>query len=164
MSAIEDGGLGKDELTVGLYLAGSQVAGIAAQPLMGWISDVYGRKIVLIPAMTFLSLLYFSLYFSVDGIPLIINVLIMGCFLYSLHTIFIAAAMDTVDGKAQSTVVSLIYAATIIGFISPFIAGALSDYIGQPNGLKMPFIYSGIVAMISTIILIFVKLPKRVNQ
>lgn len=164
LSAIEDGGLGKDELTVGLYLAGSQVAGIAAQPLMGWISDVYGRKIVLIPAMTFLSLLYFSLYFSVDGVPLIINVLIMGCFLYSLHTIFIAAAMDTVDGKAQSTVVSLIYAATIIGFISPFIAGALSDYIGQPNGLKMPFIYSGIVAMISTIILIFVKLPKKINQ
>ena len=59
LSGLEEGGLGKDELTVGLYLAGSQVAGIVAQPLMGWISDKYGRKIVLIPAMTLLSLLYF---------------------------------------------------------------------------------------------------------
>ena len=56
-----EGGLGKDALTVGFFLGGAQVAGIIAQPLMGWLSDRYGRKIVLLPAMTLLGMLFIGL-------------------------------------------------------------------------------------------------------
>jgi MFS family permease len=159
LSDISEGGLGKTDLTVGLYLAGSQVAGIAVQPLMGWLSDRYGRKIILIPSMTMLGMLFIGLYYNNQGAPLAINILLMGCFLYSLHTIFIAAAMDVAQGKSQATVVSLIYAATTIGFISPFIAGILTDIFN----LKIAFVYSGVIVILSTMLLLFVKLPKVKN-
>jgi len=83
-------------------------------------------------------------------------VLLMGAFVYSLHTIFIAAAMDVAKGKAQSTVVSLIYGASFFGTISPIIAGFLVD----AYGLKSAFVYSGIVALAATVVLIILKLPK----
>ena len=159
-SSFAEGGLGKDQLTVGFYMAGAQVTGIAAQPIMGWLSDRYGRKIVLVPAMTLLGILYISLSFANDGLQLIFNVLALGAFVYSLHTIFIAAAMDVAKGKAQSTVVSLIYGASFFGTVSPIIAGFLVD----SYGIKSAFIYSGIVALVSTLILGTLKLPKTTNQ
>ena len=79
----------------------------------------------------------------------------MGAFVYSLHTIFIAAAMDVAKGKAQSTVVSLIYGASFLGTVSPIFAGLLVDEFG----IRSAFIYSGVVAIISTLILMNVKLP-----
>ena len=156
----EQGGLGKDALTVGFYLAGAQVTGIFAQPLMGWISDKYGRKIVLMPAMTVLGALFITLNYVSDGYQLVLNVLAMGAFVYSLHTIFIAAAMDVSKGKAQSTVVSLIYGASFLGTVSPIIAGLIVDEFG----LKSAFIYSGIVALAATLVLGLLKLPKNENR
>ena len=141
-------------------MAGAQVAGIVAQPIMGWVSDHYGRRIVLMPAMTLLGVLYIALNFSSDGYQLVLNILFMGAFVYSLHTIFIAAAMDVSQGRAQSTVVSLIYGASFLGTVSPIIAGVLVDEFG----LKSAFVYSGIVVLASTILLALLKLPKTINQ
>ena len=74
LTAVDDGGLGKDELTVGFFLAGAQVAGVVAQPIMGWLSDNHGRKVVLVPAMTLLGILYITLSISSDGYPLLLNI------------------------------------------------------------------------------------------
>jgi len=147
-------------IIVGLYMAGSQVAGIGAQPIMGFLSDKYGRKIVLVPAMTVLSLLFIALKFVDPGIQLILTILAMGSFLYSLHTIFIAGALDVSKGKAQSTVVSLIYGASFIGTFSPFIAGIIVDATEISNA----FLYAGSISLVSTILLLLTKLPKTINQ
>ena len=104
--------LGKDAITTALFIAGAQATGSVAQPIMGWLSDKYGRKIVLVPAMSLLGVLYLTLSVADDGVQLVLNVLAMGAFVYSLHTIFIAAAMDVAKGRAQSTVVSFIFGAS----------------------------------------------------
>ena len=145
---------------VGLYMAGAQVAGIGAQPIMGYLSDKYGRKIVLVPAMTVLSLLFATLKYVDPGIQLALTILAMGSFLYSLHTIFIAAAIDVSKGRAQSTVVSLIYGASFVGTFSPFIAGIIVDATEISNA----FLYAGSISLVSTIFLLLTKLPKTVNQ
>ena len=80
--------------------------------------------------------------------------------MYSLHTIFIAAAMDVALGKAQSTVVSLIYGASFIGTVSPIIAGLLVAAFG----LTSAFVYSGIIVLSSTVVLIGLRLPKTMSQ
>jgi MFS family permease len=159
ISAPGEGGLGKDALTVGFFLAGAQVAGIIAQPVMGWLSDMYGRKIVLLPAMTFLGILFIGLYFAADGYLLVLNVFAMGAFLYSLHTVFIAAAMDVSGGKSQATVVSLIYSASLLGTASPIFTGLLIDEFG----LKSAFLFSGIISLLATILLFSLKLPMSVD-
>jgi FSR family fosmidomycin resistance protein-like MFS transporter len=147
-------------VVVGLYMAGAQVAGIGAQPVMGFLSDRYGRKVVLVPAMTTLSLLYFALKFADPGVQLVLTILAMGSFLYSLHTIFIAGALDVSKGEAQSTVVSLIYGASFFGTFSPFVAGMIVDASDITNA----FIYAGAIVLLSTVMLAFIKLPRTANQ
>jgi len=145
---------------IALYMAGAQLVGIAAQPVMGYLSDRFGRKVVLIPTLTALGLLYVALKFAEPGPQLLITVLAMGAFLYSLHVIFIAAAMDVSEGEAQSTVVSLIYGASFIGVLSPFLAGLIVDASVTSNA----FIFAAVVSLASVVIFAFVRLPKTVNQ
>ena len=157
MSPMEEGGLGKTALVAGLFVSTSQAVGIFAQPVMGWVSDRYGRKIVLVPSMAALGFLFIALNYASDGYQLWLNVLVMGAFVYSLHTIFIAAAMDVAGGKAQSTVVSLIYGASFLGSFSPYIAAMIVDEFG----LRSAFLYSGVMVILATLLLAALKLPSN---
>lgn len=152
--------LGYNPFIVGLFMSGAQVAGIGAQPVMGFLSDRFGRKAVLIPAMVALGLLYIALRFADPGYQLILTVLAIGAFLYSLHSIFIAAAIDVSQGESQSTVVSLIYGAGFFGTFSPFVAGLIAD----AWTIRDAFIYAGIMVLISAVVLAMIKLPKTANQ
>lgn len=152
--------LGYSEIRVPIYLAGAQIAGVAAQPVMGWLSDRFGRKIVLVPAVAALGVLYLALRFADPGPQLIMVILAMGSFQYSLHSIFIASAMDVAQGASQSTVVSLIYGASILGAFSPILAGKITDATITQDA----FVYGGLVVLASAVILAMVKLPKTDNQ
>ena len=89
--------------TVALFLALAQVVGIVVQPAMGWLSDRFGRKIVLVPALTAMGLLSAVLAVAEPGPQLVLTILALGAFLYSLHTIMIAAAMDVAgEDEVQS--------------------------------------------------------------
>ena len=152
--------LGYTEIAVGLFMSGAQVTGIVAQPIMGYLSDRFGRKIVLVPCTAALGLLIIALRFAPPGAPLAAVVLAMGAFLYSLHTIYIAGAMDVARGQAQSTVVSLIYGASFLGAFSPWIAGRIVDLTQTSNA----FVFGGAMVIIGVTLLSLTRLPKTANQ
>ena len=145
---------------VAVYLALAQIVGVVAQPAMGFLSDKYGRKRVLIPAMAALGLLFLALAGAGSELRLLLTILALGAFLYSLHTIFIAAAMDIAGGEIQSTVVSLIYGASFLGTISPIIAGVFADNYGTSSA----FLYGGAVTLVATVVLALLRLPKTATQ
>ncbi len=145
---------------VALYLAMAQVVGIGAQPIMGFLSDRFGRKTVLIPCMAALGFLYGALTFADDGAQLVLTVLAMGAFHYSLHAIFIASAMDVARGQVQSTVVSLIYGAGFLGTVSPVIAGAIADAYGT----HITFLYAGSVVLLAMVFMSMLTLPRTPSQ
>ena len=152
--------LGYEFVVIGLFMSGAQVTGIVVQPIMGYLSDRFGRKVVLVPCTAAMGLLIAALKFADPGVFLILTVLAMGAFLYSLHTIYIASAMDVAQGQAQSTVVSLIYGASFLGAFSPWVAGVIVDRTEISNA----FIYGGVMVIVGAIILALTKLPKTVNQ
>ena len=152
--------LGYREVVIGLFMAGAQVTGIVAQPLMGYLSDRFGRKIVLVPCTAALGLLIVALKFAGPGLPLVLTVLAMGAFLYSLHTIYIAGAIDVAEGRAQSTVVSLIYGASFFGAFSPWVAGVIVDLTDTSTS----FVYGGGMVLLGALILSITRLPRTVNQ
>ena len=145
---------------VALYISMAQAVGIAVQPAMGFLSDRLGRKVVLMPAMTAMSLLFFALRFAEPGAALFLTILGLGAFLYTLHTIFIAAAMDAAGGQVQSTVVSLVYGAAFLGTVSPVLAGVAADAYGVPSA----FLFGGGAVLLGTFVLAFLKLPKTATQ
>ena len=147
-------------LEVGLFMSGAQIVGVGAQPVMGSLSDRFGRKVVLIPAATALGLLYIALRFADPGLQLMLVVGAMGAFQYSLHSIFIAAAMDVGKGESQSTVVSLIYGAGFFGIAAPVIAGFIVDASQTRNA----FVFAGLTVLAAVVVFAVVRLPKTANQ
>lgn len=171
---LEDQGI--TAVVIGLFMASIQFVGILAQPAMGFLADRFGHKAVLVPATAALGVLMIALRFAeaddtltftlwrlqiaAPGIQFGIIGLAMGAFLYALHAIYIAAAMDVAEGEAQSTVVSLIYGASFLGALSPFIAGVIVDFTDTASA----FVYGGVMVLAATLILVFTRLPKTFSQ
>ena len=159
-------------VVIGLFLSSIQFVGIFAQPLMGYLADRLGHKAVLVPATAALGLLMIALKFAPTDDPLSFNLVLleiavpgilfgiialaMGAFLYALHAIYIGAAMDVAEGEAQSTVVSLIYGASLLGAFSPFIAGVIVDFGSNSDA----FVYGGIAVLLAAALLALTRLPR----
>ena len=167
---LEDQGI--SFIVIGLFLSSIQFVGILAQPLMGYLADKLGHKAVLVPATAALGLLMIALKFSPTDAPLVFDIVLleivvpgvqfgiialaMGAFLYALHAIYIGAAMDVAQGEAQSTVVSLIYGASLLGAFSPFIAGVIVDFGSNSDA----FVYGGVAVIAAAVLLGLTRLPR----
>ena len=165
---LEDQGI--SAIVIGLFLSSIQFVGILAQPAMGWLADKFGHKRVLVPGTVALGLLMIALKFAPTDDPLMIDIVLlnitlpglqfgiialaMGAFLYALHAIYIAAAMDVSQGEAQSTVVSLIYGASFLGAFSPFLAGVIVNFGTTSDA----FVYGGVMVFLAGVVLAMIRL------
>lgn len=149
--------LGYSAALVGVYLSAAQLVGVGSQPLMGLLADRFGHKAVLMPAMVVFSALLFSLSAVEGQVQFAIAIIAIGAFLFSLHAIFISAAMEVAGEEVQATTVSLIYAASFVGSLSPIVAGLISD----EYGVRTVFVFSAVLVSLATLVLAVTKLPGR---
>ena len=83
----------------------------------------------------------------------------MGIFEFSLQTIFVSLGLDIArinkkeSEDMKSTIVALMWGAMSLGLISPVIGGVIADNIG----MQYTIIYSGILILISSLGLMFLK-------
>ena len=147
-------------LLVGIFISMAQVVGIASQPIMGQLTDRIGFKRVLVPALTCLAVLLLLVPAADGKLQLAVVILLLGTFLFSLHSILIAAATTIAGESMQATTVSLIYAASFVGALSPTLAGVLGD----AYGLKSTFIFAGVLVSFSAITLAMTQLPGSKSQ
>lgn len=140
---------------VAIYLSLSQVAGIVAQPAMGILSDKFGRKAVLVPSLLIFGVLLFALSYAQSELWLIIIIIALGAFLYSLHALFLATAADLSGENLQATTASLTYGVTFISStVSPLVAGLIADQFS----VSYVFIYSSFISIIAGISLYFLSI------
>lgn len=132
------------------YFAAAQLGGLAVQPIMGYLSDRHGRKIVLLPAMAVGTITTYLLSVFGPGYLLAMTIIVRGAFKFSVHHVLIAAAIDSARGQAQSTIVSLIYGAGIVGAISPWVFGIISDQ----HGVRSAFFYGAAFCLLATVVLL----------
>ena len=152
--------LGYSRETVALFISVSQVAGIVSLPIMGFLTDRVGSKPVLVVGTALVMLSALGVAFAQPGYQLFLIVLVRGAFTFSLHHVFIAAALNSAPGTNQSTVVSLVYGAGWIGTFSPYVAGLISDKFG----IHSAFLYGGSVLIVPTLLLLFARFPRRTMQ
>ena len=140
-----------------VYLALSQVVGIGAQPVMGALSDRLGRKVIIVPALLAFSAMLVALYFVEPGILMVVVIVVMGAFLYSMQALFLAAASD-LGGELQATISSMTYAMTFIAAtVSPSIAGLVADAFQ----VKTVFLYSAALLLVSALAFAAIRMPNR---
>ena len=152
----EDLGYSLGEMAV--YLALSQVVGIGAQPVMGALSDRLGRKIMIVPALLAFSAMLVALYFVEPGILMVLVIVVMGAFLYSMQALFLAATSDLGGRELQATISSMTYGMTFAAAtISPFIAGLFADAFQ----VKTVFLYSASLLLVSALAFTVIRMPRQ---
>jgi predicted MFS family arabinose efflux permease len=141
-----------------------RASGTITQPLLGIIVDKSNPLTLLIPSLLFLGFMCLTIPFINDikllSIPVIpIVLLLMGIFEFSLQTIFVSLGLDIArinkkeSEDMKSTIVALMWGAMSLGLISPVIGGVIADNIG----MQYTIIYSGILILISSLGLMFLK-------
>ena len=156
-----DDELGLGNAALGLHIALLVGVGVVATPVVGYISDRLGRKLVLIPEMIALCALSALLVPFGDGIGLIVILALMGLFFFSDQPILTAAALDTVGQEVAASALGVFsFSRFALGAASPIIAGELFDSIG----IESTFFYISGIYLIATLVLVVVPLSVKQPQ
>ena len=95
--------LGYSPFALGFFIALLHAMGTISQPILGWLSDRFGRKVVLFPSFILQGALFMLLGVVPPGIPLSIVIAANGLFFYTLMNITYAAVMDVAGSNIQAS-------------------------------------------------------------
>ncbi|MSQ61131.1 MAG: MFS transporter [Dehalococcoidia bacterium] len=149
--------LGYSIFLLGVHISLLYVMGAVSQPILGRLSDRFGRKAVLLPSLIVFGLLYLALAVAAPGIEFGLVVGAMGLFFYALATVNQAAIMDVASERVQAStmgVTSLL--GQVVTLPSPILAGLVVNQWG-PQGA---FATSGIIVLIAALLLALIKVPR----
>ena len=140
---------------IGLLIA----VGLVAKPLMGNLSDRWGRKTVLVPGLIWSAAFSLLLIPNGQGAELTVTIALLGLFLYPDQPILTAAALDTM-GKEVAT--------TGLGFIAfiRFMMAASSSLIvgGLYEGVSVDAALYYIAGLFGVAAVVFASLPLRSSR
>ena len=152
-----DGGLAMGYLSVGVLLSLLTGMGIVSAPILGYLSDKYGRKQVLVPGLIIAAVLTMFVVSAGDSLYLALLLAGIGLFSFALQQIILAALLDVVERGTEATASGLIFGINgLLGFGSPFIAAFIIDHLG---GYGSIFYYVGALTVLSAVIIVFVPFP-----
>jgi MFS family permease len=142
-------------VALGGFVALLHAMGIISQPLLGVLSDRFGRKAVLVPACFSLGL-FFTLLAVVDpGIPLGVVIAATGLFFYTLFNVLNAAVMDVAGSNIQASTYGLTTLLTQLVVIpTPVVTG----YLIGGLGIRSAFVLAGGFLFIAAVVLAPLKL------
>ena len=153
--------LSMSELEAGVYYAMLTGMGIVSAPVLGWLSDKWGRKAVLVPGFVIAGLLSMAVV-SVGASLLLVPILAgLGLFSFALHQIIQASVLDYVGQGTEATAIGLLFGINgVIGIGSPFLASAIIENWG---GYGAVFYYAGILTLVTAVIVLIIPL-RNPNQ
>ena len=138
----------------GAHLTILVIVGIVSTPITGFLSDKFGRKLILIPGMIFLCIMTVLLVPYGQGWILIAILALLGTFLFSDQPILTAAALDVVgEGVAATTLGVISFSRFILSAASPIIAGLLYN-----ANVTYPFYYIAALFAVAAIIMFMICL------
>ena len=153
--------LGYSDVAVGFHLGLLTLLGILAGPVMGAVSDRIGRRPVIMFGLIAMTLLLFAFLWADSGVGLTVALALLGIVLFSVNSIMMAAAMESVAGGSEGSAVAMLFTGgAIVGAISPVVAGAINtqwDFHGV-------VVYSGCIAAVATVIAAFAPMPARASE
>jgi MFS transporter, FSR family, fosmidomycin resistance protein len=123
--------MGYAPVWVGACMAGLQLAGFAAAPIAGHLSDTMGRRQIIISSMTtsFVVLLFMAI--AGDSPWFVAFVAVLGFFLFAVRAVLQAWLLDATPPEMGGSSIGLLFAIQALGSASgPFIGGLIADRFG----------------------------------
>lgn len=144
--------------SIGFHFGLLWAIGLFASPLMGYLSDQFGRKIVLVPALLYSSLLVMALAFFGKGVMFTVLIILLGLSIRSDYSLINATIIDMVKGRVENTMLGILsFSRCLMGAAAPLIAGVLYQY----SGMKATLLFVGLLFLAAAIIFGWAKLDKR---
>ena len=141
--------------TRGWYFGLLNLVGLASTPVLGHLSDRFGRKVVLVPALAVLCVLTMLMAEYGHHGGFLVLLLLIGVFLYSDQPILTAAALDVVGSRVTTTAIGFIsFSRLALSAPSPVIAGWLYD----PQAPQIVFYYIAALFAVSAVVLMLLPL------
>ena len=150
--------LGLSSKSIGFHFGLLWAIGIVVSPIMGYLSDRFGRKLVLVPALFYSSALIVALALFGKGIMFTILLALLGISIRSDYSILTATILDIAGDNVATTMLGILsFTRFMMAAVAPIIAGALYQYVGVEATL---FFVAGLFA-ISGIIFLTADLRKK---
>ena len=148
--------LGMGHVRTGFHLTLLTGLGLISLPVMGAVSDKFGRKQVLVPGLLTTAALSLMVVSAGDGYYLVLVLAGMGLFSFALYQIIQAAVLDVAGRGTEATSIGLIFGLTsVFSGASPFLAAIIINKMG---GYGSIFYYSGILSFIAALVIIIIPL------
>ena len=156
---------GANPSEVTLLMASYSLMQLIFSPILGRISDIYGRKKILVLCLIGSAISYFLLYFATNFALVLFARSVAGLF-GSTTAIANAYVTETTSSINRSKGMGLIGAAFGLGLVfGPVIGGYFGG--GDINNIdyKTPFFFAFVVAIISCLLAYFILIePKKRNK
>lgn len=115
------------DLAIGIHVSLLTLAGIVSTPLLGMLSDRFGRRPVIAFSMASITGLVLLFLVANEGWSLTVTMVLLGVFLFSIMPVIVAAAMDSTEQGSEGTSIAVLFAGgSLVGAVAPILAGALN--------------------------------------
>ncbi len=142
---------GANPTQIGLLIASYSIFQFIGSPILGRLSDKYGRKPVLSFSLLGSAIGFYLISFA-HSLPLIFLSRIIDGLTGGNISVAQAYIADVTKGKERTKAMGLIGAAFGLGFVfGPVLGGVLSTY-----GFAVPFIFAGTLALLNSILILLI--------
>ena len=144
-------------LGLGFFWGLLHAMGAVSQPIMGYLSDRFGRKVVLVPSLVVFGLLYLALSVADSGVQLILVIGALGLFFYALASVTQATVLDVAGANVQSSTMGITgMFSQFLSLPGPIIAGIFATQFGTES----VFLFSGAVTLLAALLLAAIHVPR----
>jgi MFS family permease len=123
--------MGYSPFWVGAGMFALQAAGFAASPVAGHLSDLMGRRSIMVTSMVMTAVILVFMAFAGRSHAFIVFVAILGFFLYAIRPVMQAWILETTPKNMGGTSIGILFGAQALGAsIAPLLAGLIADRWG----------------------------------
>ena len=116
---------------IGLAMSVLQVAGLAAAPLAGHLSDRLGRRSVTMGSMAMTAVVLVFMAVAGNSKAFVFFIAVLGFFLYAIRPVLQAWLLDATPRHMGGSSVGILFGAQSLGAsIAPLIGGFIADHLG----------------------------------
>ena len=154
----EEDGLGMGDLKAGIYYSLLVGMGIVSSPILGVLSDRYGRKVILLSGLSISAFLSFVVVSTDDSLLLIPVMGGIGLFGFSLFQIIQAAVLDVVGRGTEAKAIGLLFGINgVVGISTPFLVSVIIDHLG---GYSSIYYYAGLLVSAAALVMLLIPMNK----
>jgi MFS family permease len=123
--------MGLEKGWVGFCLSAMQIAGLAAAPIAGHLSDKMGRRRIIMSSMATSGVILLGMGVAGQSAAFVFLVAFLGFFLFAIRSVMQAWLLDATPPSMGGTAIGVLFGTQALGVaLGPICGGILADHFG----------------------------------